>query len=375
MKIAIVANSGWYVYNFRRNLMRTLRAAGHEIFVLAGEDAYVDRLRAEGWDVMAMPFTGAGTNPLEEVKTVAALRSAAKRVRFDAMLSYTPKGNIYTAIATFGLPARLVPNVSGLGRAFVDNGALARLARLLYRFGMRRANCVFFQNSDDQSHFETVGIVRPAQSRLLPGSGVDLDHFKQIALPSTAGSAPRFLMVARLLREKGVREFVDASLLVRAVYPDCKFALLGPPDATSGRGVPREHIDEWVERGLIDYLGVTDDVRQHVAASDCIVLPSYYREGVPRSLLEGAAMGRPLVTTDAPGCRDCVDVNVNGYLVPVRDTHALGQALIRIAGMSDAQRQAMGAASRSKVEREFSEQRVMSAYMDVIGQMAQDKAC
>ena len=372
MRIAIVANSSWYVYNFRRNLMKALLDAGHEVVVLAGADDYVERLRSEGWTVFPIPFTGSGTNPFQELKTVLALREMARSSRFDVLLSYTPKGNIYTYVATLGFGARRVPNISGLGRAFVENGPLARLARVLYRFALRGAWCVFFQNRDDRALFETAGIVQHGRSRLLPGSGVDLAHFTPTPLPAATGRGPRFLMVARLLREKGVEEFVGAAEIMQSTRPDCSFALLGPLDATPGRGVDRERIAEWVGRGLIDYLGTTDDVRPHLAASDCVVLPSYYREGVPRSLLEGAAMARPLITTDTPGCRDCVSPGINGFIVQPRDPVALSEAVQRVAGLSNDQRQAMGDASRAKVEREFSEERVISAYLQIVNDLAHD---
>lgn len=367
MKLAIVANSAWYVYNFRRNLMTALRAAGHEVVVMAAPDDYGARLQAEGWTFQSIPFTGAGTHPVEELRTVASLRRAFSDTGIDTVLSYTPKGNVYAALAAVGRRIALLPNISGLGRAFVSDGWLARIARLLYRFNLRRARVVFFQNPDDRAQFVSAGIVDPAKCRLVPGSGVDLARFT--ATPST-GRAPalRFLMVARLIWEKGVQEFAKAAQAVRRDFPDCRFALLGPVDA-SRNGVPLEALQQWHREGVLEYLGATDDVRPHLEASDCVVLPSFYREGIPRSLLEGAAMARPLITTDAPGCRECVAPSVNGFLVPLRDAEALAEAMRRIVALPDDERLAMGAASRARIERDFSEQRVIAAYLEVLKDM------
>lgn len=368
MKLAVVANSAWYVYNFRRNLMTALRAKGHEVIVMAAPDEYSGRLQSEGWKFQPIPFTGAGTDPVKELRTVGVLRRALVKDRVDAVLSYTPKGNVYAALAAAGQRIALLPNISGLGRAFVNDGWIARIARLLYRFNLHRARVVFFQNPDDQAQFMEAGIVDLAKCRLVPGSGVDLARFTVAPSPGRTG-ALRFLMVARLIWEKGVHEFVQAAQIVRREYPDCRFALLGPVD-TSRNGVPLETLEQWHQDGVLEYLGATDDVRPHLAASDCVVLPSFYREGVPRSLLEGAAMGRPLITTDAPGCRECVIPSMNGDLVPVRDAEALAKAMRRIAGLPDFERLAMGVASRKRIEQDFSEKRVIDAYLEVLEEMA-----
>jgi glycosyltransferase involved in cell wall biosynthesis len=365
MKVAVVANTTWYVYNFRRNLMCALREVGHEPLVLAGEDDYADKLRHAGFECHGVPFTGSGLNPLREFGTARALRRALREQGVEVALSYTPKGTIYTALAVAGTRVRLIANISGLGRAFVHRSWLTVLVQWMYRVTLRRAERVFFQNADDLGTFMGHKIVHPARAALLPGSGVDLAHFVASPTPARDQAAGiRFLMVARLMWEKGVGEYVEAARLARGRDPRLRFALLGPLDASPSRGVPRQTLNDWVREGAIDYLGATDDVRPHLRDADCVVLPSYYREGVPRSLLEAAAMGRPIVTTDAVGCRDCVDDGITGFLCRPRDSQDLARRLLDFAALGPTQRTTMGRAGRAKMERQFDEKVVIQRYLD-----------
>ncbi|MDO9091982.1 MAG: glycosyltransferase family 4 protein [Rubrivivax sp.] len=367
MKVAVIANTSWYVYNFRRNLMTALREAGHEPVVVAGHDDYTDKLRRAGFECHAVPFSGAGVNPLRELRTIFALRQRLRRLGANVALTYTPKGTIYTALALIGLRVRIIANISGLGRAFVRQSWLTFATSWLYRLTLRRTERVFFQNADDLRLFERLGLVETAQARLLPGSGVDLVHFSPAPSPETdERSAVRFLMVARLMWEKGVCEYVEAARVARRLDPRLHFALLGPPESSARQGASQPTLDKWVCEGVIEYLGVTDDVRPHLLAANCVVLPSYYREGVPRSLLEAAAMARPVVTTDAVGCRECVDDGITGYLCRPMDAQDLAQRLLDFAALSPEQRAAMGRAGRAKMEREFDERIVIQRYLEAL---------
>jgi len=367
MKVALVANTSWYLFNFRRNLASALRASRHDIVTIAGPDDYADRLRAEGLRHIVVPFSGSGVNPIRELRTLLALRRALRIEKVDVVLSYTPKGNIYTALATLGGGVRLIPNVSGLGRAFIQGGWLGTLVRLLYRLTMRRASCVFFQNADDRALFVRQRLVAAPRALLVPGSGVDLTRFAY-APPPDEGQGLRFLLVARLIWDKGLAEFVQAARAARRIRPDLHFAVLGALDTSPRRGATREEIARWTEEGTIEYLGMTDDVRPEILRAHCVVLPSY-REGVPRSLLEAAAMGRPVIATDVAGCKDVVEPGHNGLLCRPRDPQHLTEKILEFAGLPADTRHTMGANGRRKAELEFDEGTVIGRYLEALGQL------
>lgn len=369
MKVAVVANTAWYLYNFRRNLMLALQHDGHQVVAIACDDGYGDQLQREGLRYRSVVFTVAGTSMLREWSTVFALRRTLRQERVDVALTYTPKGTIYTALALTGSAVPTIVNISGLGRAFVHPSWLTAFVQRLYRIALGRAHCVFFQNKEDRQVFLDGKLLPAGRARLLPGSGVDLERF-QPRPARVADGALRVLMVARLLWSKGLREYVDAARSLAASDGRWRFALLGALDTSPVSGVPRALLDEWVAEGVIDYLGTTDDVRPHLAAADCVVLPSY-REGVPRSLLEAAAMARPVITTDAPGCRDCVEPGSSGYLCQPRDAQSLARALEAFAALSEAERLHMGLEGRRKMEREFDECIVIRQYRQAMGELSQ----
>jgi glycosyltransferase involved in cell wall biosynthesis len=223
---------------------------------------------------------------------------------------------------------------------------------------------VFFQNEDDKGLFVSASLVPEETTDRLPGSGVDLDKFVPQALPN--GDRVRFLLVARMLWDKGIAEYVQAARLLRQRGIQAEFCLLGFLDVQNPSAISRRQMDEWVDEGVISYLGVSDSVRDVISTADCVVLPSFYREGVPRTLLEAAAMARPIVTTDSVGCREVVDDGVNGYLCKPKDATDLAQKLQKIIDLGSAGRIQMGILSRKKVEQEFDEQIVIDKYLKAI---------
>jgi glycosyltransferase involved in cell wall biosynthesis len=361
--IVLSANSDWNIANFRPGLIRALRKAGYEPIVIAPQDPAAD-LRMRELDVERIPvcIDRSGLNPWSDLKLFMKYRGLLKRLRPHAYLGYTIKPNIYGSLAAASLGIPSIPNVSGLGTAFIGGGPLQQVVTGLYRIGFRRAPVVFFQNAEDRQLFVDRRIVRTDQARVLPGSGVDLERF--VPAPPPKGP-PSFLLVARLLRDKGVIEFVEAARLLHSILPGARFQLLGPIDPGNRTAISRAQLDGWVEEGMIDYLGTTDDVRPFIAAASAVVLPSY-REGLPRSLLEAAAMARPMIAADVPGCRDVVEDGVNGYLCAVRDAASLAGTMRCLAELPIAQRLAMGEAARRKVQERFSEELVVGAYLDVL---------
>ena len=312
-----------------------------------------------------LPMDRSGLNPVSDFLLWAAYRKLLKRIRPSALLSFTVKPNIYGSLAAASLGIPAMPNVSGLGTAFIRGGPLQRLVSGLYKLAFRRADVVFFQNPDDRRLFVDRRLVREGQARLLPGSGIDLDRFVPGPLPE---GPVTFLLIARLLGDKGVREYVEAARLARPRLPDARFQLLGPIDDGNRTGIGGDELDRWVRDGAVEYLGAADDVRPFIAAATAIVLPSY-REGLPRTLLEGAAMARPLIASDVPGCRELVDDGINGYLCEVRDPQSLADAMVKLARLGGSQRCTMGAASRLAVEDRFGEPLVISAYLDELARI------
>ena len=368
MHIAVVSNTCWYLFNFRLNLMLALQAAGHTVVAVAPDDVYAQRIRDAGVCFEAVPISGGGTHPVRELQSVLRLGAAFRRHRVGLVLSYTPKGNLYSALACIALRIPFVPNVSGLGRAFIRKSLVTQVAKTLYRVTFGRAHRVFFQNLDDMGVFVSGGLVRAVQAERLPGSGVDLSRFKSSPPVARAMDAPVFLLVARMLWDKGVGEYVEAARSVRALHPGAHFQLLGFLDVANPSAIPRGQVETWTAEGVVDYLGPTDDVRPFLRQADCVVLPSY-REGVPRTLLEAAATARPVITTDAPGCRDAVIDGETGFLCRTADAHDLTDKLLRFIALTPVARAVMGQHGRTFVEQNFDEQQVIQRYLEVVNEL------
>jgi glycosyltransferase involved in cell wall biosynthesis len=357
--IVISANSIWNIVNFRGGLLKALAAQGIKV-VIATPQGDPGKLPGE---VRNLPIDRSGLNPLADALLAYRYFRLLREVRPCALLSFTIKPNIYGAIAArlAGVPS--VANVSGLGTAFLKGGWFSRFVDILYRLAFARSHAVFFQNRDDRDLFLSRSLVTAANARLLPGSGIDLDRF---APAKPLGSeAPVFLFIGRLLADKGIREFVEAAQQTKARFPGVRFQLLGGLDPGNRTAVGEEELNQWVAEGTVEYLGPTEDVRSFIAEASAVVLPSY-REGLPRSLLEGGAMARPLIATDVPGCRDIVEDGVTGLLCQVRSASSLAGAMARFAQMGVDQRQALGEAARRKVEAEFDERLVIEAYWEVL---------
>jgi len=368
MHILITANTSWGLINFRGGLIRTLLADGHKVTALAPPDESTSRLQETGCRFIPLEMDNKGTSPLRDGALLLKMWRVFRKERPDVLLSYTIKNNIYGALAARLVGIPVLPNVTGLGTVFIKETWLTTLVKLLYRLGFARAPVVFFLNREDMSLFVQQKLVAPGQAALLPGEGVDLEHFKPVDRGPDGG--PVFLLVARMLWDKGVGIFVEAARRIRARHPDARFQLLGFLDVDNTTAVDRKTMDSWVAEGVVEYLGSSDDVRPFVAAADCIVLPSF-REGLPRSLLEAVAMARPIIATDAPGCRDVVDDGRNGFLCQPRDVDSLADALERFIALPPEERRRLGLAGRARAERDFDEKIIIEAYRDKLSALQQ----
>jgi len=365
MKIVIALNTAWNLVNFRAGLIRALVAEGHDVVAVAPYDEYAPRLAELGCRFVALPMDNKGTHPGRDLLLFFRFLKLLRREQPDVFLGYTVKPNVYGSLAARVLDIPVVNNVAGLGAVFIRKNWLTRLVRQLYKSAFSRSRHVFFQNNEDMQLFVVQRLVAADKISRLPGSGVDLGAFSYSPIQSFENRKLHFLLVARLLWDKGIGEYVDAARIVKRKYPAATFQILGFLDAKNPTAVSKAEMTAWVDEGVVEYLGVADDVKPYLVAADCVVLPSY-REGVPRSLLEAAAIGRPIVTTDAVGCRDVVDDGVNGLLCKVGDAEDLAEKLIRMIEVPHEDRMQMGLKGRRKMECEFDEQLVIRSYFEVI---------
>lgn len=364
--ILICANQAWNLVNFRAGLIAALQAKGYRIVALAPPDAAMEaRLATLGCSFVPTPIDASGISPLADLRTMLHLFFAIRRHRPAAWLSWTIKPNVYGSFAAGLLGVLAFPNISGLGTAFIRRSPLTTMARLLYRIGFARAQAVLFQNAADRDHFVQEGLVREQQARLVPGSGIDTEHFASSSPDRPAHRS--FLMLARLVADKGVREYAAAAKMLRESWPDARFRLVGPAAVANRTAIGEAELQGWIAEGAIEYSGPLDDVRPAIEQADFVVLPSY-REGLSRVLLEAAAMGRPIVATDVPGCREIVSEGVNGYLCAPQDAASLARALERAATTDDDKWSGMGKAGRKRVAAEFSQTRVNAAYLDLLAE-------
>jgi glycosyltransferase involved in cell wall biosynthesis len=373
-RVWLAANTSWYLHNFRTALIDELLRRGFDVGVVAPPDAYTARLREAGARHYGIPVDGAGMNPVTELLLVLRMVRLLARERPHALLTFTPKLNIYGGLAASLVGIPYIPDISGLGSSHLRGGWLGRLMRVLYRLSMARASFIYFENDDDRQLFLDSGTARREASETLPGAGVDVDRFAPACVARNAADPFVFLMVARLLRDKGVIEFVEAARLVRREVGHVRFVIVGDLAAQNISAISRHDVDAWVRDGVIEHADHTDDILAHYSNADCVVLPSY-REGTSRVLLEAASMGIPVITTDVPGCRNVVDAGVTGLLCQPRDVTSLAAAMRQMLGLTAAQRGAMGAAAREKMLREFDEKLVVRRFVErVVGIVARPES-
>lgn len=373
MKIVLFANTEWYLYNFRRSLALALHDAGHEMLLLSPPGPYGAKLRELGLRWQPVPMDRRSLNPLRELGLLWHLWRLFRRERPALVHGFTIKCAVYGSLAArgAGVPAR-INAVAGMGYVFISDDPKARLLRPLVRallklaLGGRGARLIL-QNPDDVHLFEQAGLIDPAHVRLIRGSGVDCARFVARAA-RVEGGPMRVLLAARLLWDKGVAEYVAAARRLRQESRAVQFLLAGDPDPGNPAAVPKAQVRQWVDEGIVEWLGHVDDMPALLASVDVVVLPSY-REGLPRSLIEAAACALPLVTTDVPGCREVVSHGVDGLLVPVRDAHALGEAIARLQDDPGLAAR-LGAAARLKALDCFDEGHVIRATLAVYAELS-----
>jgi glycosyltransferase involved in cell wall biosynthesis len=366
-KILISLNTAWNLLNFRAGLIGGLISSGYEVVALAPKDGYVVKLELLGCRFVHLEMDNQGTRPIGDLLLLWRFFRMLKTEKPDLCLFYTVKPNVYGSLASAICGVPFINNVSGLGAVFIQGGWLKRFVSALYRIAFKNSNRIFFQNKDDLGLFLENRLVKEELTDLLPGSGINLKHFTPIVDTDRKKltSPFRFLLIARMLKDKGVVEFVNAAKLLKESGVMAEFCLLGFLDVQNPAAISSEQMKEWTTQGHVKFLGTSDDVREHISSADCIVLPSY-REGTPRSLLEAAAMAKPIITTNVVGCKEVVEHGVNGFLCEVKNARDLAVKMKEMLLLSEDQRRLMGVNSRLKMEKEFDENIVTQKYLQAI---------
>lgn len=363
-KIVICVNTSWNIFNFRLGLARALQETGYKVVLIAPYDKYSEVLKKE-FDYYDIYMNNKGVNPIEDIKTLVGFYKLYKKIKPDIVLHYTIKPNIYGTIAASFLGIKIINNIAGLGTLFVKQNFITKIAKYLYKYSQSRADKIFFQNRDDFELFTKEKLVDKNKCDVLPGSGVDTIKFSPREYKKVDDKI-RFLLVSRMLWDKGIGEYAEAAKMIKEKNINTEFQLLGFIDENDKNGISRNQIQKWEKQGVISYLGTSDDVRDEISKADCIVLPSYYREGTPRVLLESASMAKPIITTDNVGCRDVVEDRINGFLCEVKSSSSLKDAMNKMFLLEQNIRKEMGMAGRKKIVEEYDEKIVINKYLDFV---------
>lgn len=364
MKIVLSANTSWYLFNFRAGLIERLIKQNHQVVVIAPNEDYRNKLEQLGCCFERVDLKTRGTNLLKEMLVIQRYRMLFKRIRPDVVLNFTVKPVIYGSLAARSLNLTHINTITGLGSSFIYGGMMKWLVMFLYKISLGRSKVVFFQNNDDLNVFKRYKLVRELKVSLVPGSGVNLTKFKY--QPPPRNEQFEFLLIARLLYDKGIQEYVDAARMVLKQHRAVTFNLLGPIEVCHhSSAIPYPILEKWIDEGVIKYLGEVEDVRPYLVATDCLVLPSY-REGLSRTLLEAGAIGRPVIASDVPGCKSLITDGDNGYLCLSRNARQLADVMLKLMSLDIGARAQMGLKNRMIIEKGYGEDIVVDHYLDAL---------
>lgn len=355
-KVLFMVNRDFVLYNFRIELVQKLIKEKYQVYICLPYGEKVEEMVSMGCKFIPIEIDKRGTNPIHDIKLIRKYRSIFSEIKPDIILLYTTKVCIYGGIIAGKMKIPYLLNVSGLGTAVENKSILQILMINLYRQATKHAKCVFFQNKENQDFFKQHHIYKGNQ-KLIPGSGVNVDRWYLMDYPSDEDSV-EFLFIARVIKEKGIEEYLTAAKQIKKEYPKTVFHILGPCD-----GNYKDILNEYEQQGIIKYHGMVQDTREYLKNVHCTIHPSFYPEGISNVLLESAACGRPVITTDRSGCRDVVDDGITGYIFEQRNTEQLIVKIRQFMALSNEERKNMGIAGREKVVREFDRNKVLDAYM------------
>lgn len=364
-KIILNANTLFAVYNFRCNLMKELSKRGYEIVCLGNKDSSAEQIIENSWRYMDAGMDRRGTSILNDLKLFFFYLKILKKEKPEYLLNFTIKPNIYGTLAGKIMGVPVINNVTGLGDIFDTDNLTSKIVKLLYKISFKFPKRVFFQNDDDLEIFLNNKLIDKKICDRLPGSGIEVDRF--IPLEKTREDNKKvFLFLGRISNKKGVRIINEVSKILTPKYPNIEFQLLGKVYTDEDGHISKEELSKWEKESNIRYIGTSKDVRNEIKEADCIIFPSYYREGVPRSLIESAAMGKPILTTDNVGCRDIVEDGYNGYLAKPNDINSMVEIVEKFINLSEKDQKNLGNNGRIKVVKEFDEKIVINKYLRVI---------
>ena len=355
-KILVMVNRDFVLYNFRIELVERLLKEKYKVYICLPYGEKVDKMVAMGCKFVPVEIDKRGMNPLRDLKLIRSYKQILKRVNPDMILMYTTKVNIYAGILAGRMKIPYLMNVSGLGTALEYESLIQKFMIFLYKSAAKHAQCLFFQNTENQEFFREHNMYEGSQ-KLIPGSGVNLKRWYLMDYPNDSDHV-EFLFIARVIKEKGIEEYLAMAQQIKAEYPNTVFHVLGPCD-----GVYEDALAKYEKSGVIQYHGMVQDTRSFLERAHCTVHPSYYPEGISNVLLESAACGRPVITTNRSGCRETVDDGVTGFVFEQKDTCALNECVRKFMRMGNDERKAMGIAGREKMEREFDREIVIGEYM------------
>ena len=366
-KIAVIENGLLSTYTMRDGLMKRLLEEGFEVTVLTHTNRFVSQVEKTGLKVINI---GSGNiNPFKVSKYIYNLYAALKKTEPDVCLTFSIRPAIWGNIITRILKIPTITNITGVGPLFTSKNIAYRVARSIYRNALSKTKKVFFQNYDDLKLFVEKKFVSADIATRIPGSGVDYKKFNPADYPEKKSPAFVFLFIGRLIKDKGIFEFVEAARIISNKYPDVVFNVIGPfwHQTFKSNTVSPSDLKNWIEEGIIDYEGEKKDVRQYIAAADCIVLPSY-REGTSNILLEAASMEKPAITTNTTGCKEIVEDGKTGFLCNVKDNHDLALKMEKMLLLSAGDRKKMGQKAREKIIKEYDKEIVLEAYLKAISE-------
>ena len=367
MKIIVISyNTARYLYRFRLEIILELLRRGHKVVTVAPRDEYSDKLASLGCVVYDIKMSSRGANPFVDLVTFIMYYKIYSRIKPDLALHFTLKPNIYGTLAAQFNHVKSINMITGLGTAFVSHSWMTKMVEVLYKFSQRSAEKILFQNFDDLKLFIDRGLATAEKARVIPSSGVNLSEFS--LAPHRKKQTPIFLMVCRMIRDKGVLEFVNAARQLKSEYPNVRFQLLGQLNVDNRTAISKDQMDGWVAEGVVEYLGESEDVRTYIDQADCLVLPSY-REGLSKILLEAAAMGRVVIASNVPGCRELVDDGISGYLCEPKNVCDLVSKLKLVLSLSSNDLIRMGLNGRIKIEREFDSKVIVAKYLAEIDEV------
>ena len=366
-KIAVIENSLFSTYTMRDSLMKRLMKEGYEVFVLTHTNSFAAQVEKTGIKVINI---GSGNiHPVKVSKYIYNLFFFLNRIKPDVVLTYSIRPAIWGNFIARYLKIPTITNITGVGPLFTSKNVAYLAARSMYRLALKNASKVFFQNFDDMELFIQHKFVTPDRAARIPGSGVDYEKFSPVLVNKNNDSFS-FLFIGRLIKDKGIFEFVEAARIIHEKYPTVQFNVLGPfwHQNLKSNTVTKSDLQNWIDEGIIDYMGEKKDVRKFIAKADCIVLPSY-REGTSNILLEAASMEKPAITCNTTGCKEIVEDGITGFLCSVKDGRDLADKMEKMLLLSPVERIGMGKKAREKIIREYGKEIVLNAYLDAIDQL------